>query len=127
MDWKSEMSVEVSVIMPSYNVAEYYTQCMESVVGQSMKNIEIICVDAGSTDGTREIIMRFAISENFVQRAVGQIRIVRIQRDQHALQVGAPLRQCSVNIIHALTLLYELHLVNLLNMVNLHMVNLRIV
>lgn len=52
--------VKVSVIMPSLNVAGYIRECMESAVRQTMKEIEIICVDAGSTDGTREILQEYA-------------------------------------------------------------------
>ena len=44
------MSVKVSVILPVYNVSEYLRQCMDSIVGQTLKDIEIICVDDGSTD-----------------------------------------------------------------------------
>ncbi len=51
---------KVSVIMPSYNVAKYIGECLESVVNQSLQDIEIICIDAGSTDGTREILAEFA-------------------------------------------------------------------
>lgn len=39
------MSVSVSIIVPCYNVAAYLDQCMESLTGQSMKDIEIICVN----------------------------------------------------------------------------------
>ena len=49
-------SVKVSIVMPSLNVAKYIRQCIESVLAQSLKEIEIICVDAGSTDGTVEIL-----------------------------------------------------------------------
>lgn len=46
------MSVSVSIIVPCYNVAAYLDQCMESLTGQSMKDIEIICVNDGSSDCT---------------------------------------------------------------------------
>ncbi|MCI8659514.1 MAG: glycosyltransferase [Lachnospiraceae bacterium] len=51
---------KVSVILPSLNVAEYIEACMESVVHQTLQDLEMICVDAGSTDGTREILERYA-------------------------------------------------------------------
>ena len=50
----------VSVIMPSLNVAPYIRECMESVVNQTLNDIEIICVDAGSTDGTLEVLEEYA-------------------------------------------------------------------
>ena len=50
------MSVSVSIIVPCYNVAAYLDQCMESLAGQSMEDIEIICVNDGSSDCTAEIL-----------------------------------------------------------------------
>ncbi len=51
---------KVSVVMPSFNVAPYIKECMDSVVNQTLKDIEIIVVDAFSTDGTREILQEYA-------------------------------------------------------------------
>ena len=48
--------ISVSVIIPTYNVEEYIDDCLSSLLGQSLKNIEIICVDDMSTDSTPEII-----------------------------------------------------------------------
>lgn len=47
---------KVSIIMPSYNVSKYIGACIESVIKQTLEDIEIIIVDKYSTDGTREII-----------------------------------------------------------------------
>ena len=52
----------VSIIMPSLNVRQYIEKCLQSVVDQTLQNIEIICIDAGSTDGTREIILKQTIT-----------------------------------------------------------------
>jgi glycosyltransferase involved in cell wall biosynthesis len=52
--------IKVSIVIPVYNVQEYLTECMESVIGQTLKEIEIICVNDGSTDGSPEILERFA-------------------------------------------------------------------
>jgi glycosyltransferase involved in cell wall biosynthesis len=46
--------------MPSLNTARYIREALDSVVNQTLKDIEIICIDAGSTDGTREIIGEYA-------------------------------------------------------------------
>lgn len=50
---------KVSIILPSLNVASYIRECLESVTRQTLKDIEIICVDSGSTDGTLEVIREF--------------------------------------------------------------------
>lgn len=54
------MNPKVSVILPSLNVKGYIEECVESVLAQTMKEIEVICVDAGSEDGTYEIIENYA-------------------------------------------------------------------
>ncbi len=53
------MYIKVSVIIPVYNMEEYIRECLESVVNQTLKEIEVICVDDGSTDNTRNIIGEF--------------------------------------------------------------------
>lgn len=53
-------NISVSVILPSLNVKQYICECVESVINQTLDNIEIICVDAGSTDGTLEILESYA-------------------------------------------------------------------
>ena len=50
------MSVKVSVILPIYNVEMYLDECLESVKRQTLKEIEIICVNDGSTDASLSII-----------------------------------------------------------------------
>lgn len=54
------MNIKVSVIIPALNVVSYIRECMDSVISQSMRDLEILCVDAGSTDGTREILEEYA-------------------------------------------------------------------
>ena len=49
----------VSVILPVYNVEKYLEQCLDSIINQSLKEIEIICVDDGSTDSSLEILKRY--------------------------------------------------------------------
>ena len=55
---KSE--IKVSIVMPVLNTAAYIRECMESLVNQTLPEIEILCVDGGSTDGTREILEEYA-------------------------------------------------------------------
>ena len=55
---------KVSVIIPVYNVEEYLRECLDSVVNQTLKEIEIICVDDGSTDNSLEILKEYAKKDN---------------------------------------------------------------
>ena len=50
---------KVSVIMPVYNVGEYLEECLKSVINQTLKEIEIICFNDGSTDGSLQILNKF--------------------------------------------------------------------
>ena len=58
---------KVSIILPSLNVHEYIEECLTSVCNQELKDIEIICVDAGSTDGTLEIIQSYIEKDNRIK------------------------------------------------------------
>ena len=50
----------ISVIVPVYNVEKYIEKCLKSLVEQTLKNIEIIIVNDGSTDNSKKIISKFA-------------------------------------------------------------------
>lgn len=51
--------IKISVIIPVYNTSKYLVRCLESIVNQSLKEIEIICVNDGSTDNSLEILKEF--------------------------------------------------------------------
>lgn len=55
--WKKPL---VSVVLPMYNVEKYLVECLDSLVGQTYPNIEIICVDDGSEDSTCSIVEEYA-------------------------------------------------------------------
>ena len=50
----------ISIIVPVYNVASYLPQCLDSLVNQTYRDIEIICVNDGSTDGSLAILQEYA-------------------------------------------------------------------
>lgn len=64
----------VSVIMPSLNVVDYIQPCINSVLSQTLHDIEIICVDAGSTDGTLEILREYEKKDNRIKVIVSDIK-----------------------------------------------------
>ena len=47
-----DAKILVSIIIPCYNVERFLDQCLYSIVNQTINNIEIICIDDCSTDGT---------------------------------------------------------------------------
>ena len=65
---------KVSIILPSLNVIRYIRSCMDSVVNQTLREIELICVDAGSTDGTLEVLREYESRDARVQVIVSDKR-----------------------------------------------------
>lgn len=53
-------SPKVSILVPIFNVEDYLRQCLDSIVRQSLRDIEIICIDDGSTDSSPKIINEYA-------------------------------------------------------------------
>ena len=51
---------KISVIIPVHNVEKYLGECLDSILGQTLKDIEVICVDDGSTDGSAKILEEYA-------------------------------------------------------------------
>ena len=51
--------VKVSVIVPVYNMEKYLGQCMDSIIGQTLKDIEVFCINDGSVDSSLEILKQY--------------------------------------------------------------------
>ena len=51
--------IKLSVIIPIYNSENYLEECLNSVIQQTLKNIEIICIDDGSTDNSSNIMQKY--------------------------------------------------------------------
>ena len=58
------MNDKISIIIPIYNVKKYINKCIESIINQTYKNLEIILVDDGSTDGSGKICDEFKKEDN---------------------------------------------------------------
>lgn len=56
-------SPKVSILVPIFNVEQYLKQCLDSLVSQTLKDIEIICINDGSTDSSRKIIEEYAAAD----------------------------------------------------------------
>ena len=55
---------QISVIIPVYNVEPYLRECLDSVVNQTFRDLEIICVNDGSTDGSAAILDEYAAKDS---------------------------------------------------------------
>ena len=55
----SSDTIKVSVVMPIYNAYNYLRPAMDSVLDQTLREIELICIDDGSTDNTLEILKEY--------------------------------------------------------------------
>ena len=63
-------SFKVSIILPVYNVEKYLSACLDSLLAQTLEEIEIVAVNDGSTDGSLQILQAYQSlnPENFPQR-----------------------------------------------------------
>ena len=59
--------IKLSIIVPVYNVAEYLERCLNSLINQTLNEIEIICVNDGSTDNSLCILEKFAGLDNRIK------------------------------------------------------------
>lgn len=58
---------KVSVIIPVYNVENYLSECLDSVINQSLKELEILCINDGSTDNSLEILSKYAKQDSRIK------------------------------------------------------------
>lgn len=83
------MNPKVSVIMPSLNVAEYIEEALLSALNQTLKEIEIVCIDAGSTDGTWEILQRYSQDNRWSSR----IKLIHSEIKSYGYQVNLGIKE----------------------------------
>ena len=58
---------KISVIVPVYNVELYLYQCLDSIINQTFKDIEIICINDGSTDNSGKVLEEYAQKDDRVK------------------------------------------------------------
>ena len=58
------MTEKITVIVPVYNVENYLNKCLDSLINQTYKNLEIIVINDGSTDNSGEICQEYAQKDN---------------------------------------------------------------
>ena len=67
----------VSIIVPIYNTAEYLPRCIESLLAQTLRDLEIVCVDDGSTDGSDGVLREYASKDP---------RLVALFQENHGVE-----------------------------------------
>lgn len=83
---EESLSPKVSIIMPSLNVVSYIESAIRSVLQQTLAEVEIICIDAGSTDGTVEIIKKLAQDDH-------RINVINSEKKSYGYQVNRGIRE----------------------------------
>lgn len=81
----------ISIIMPSLNVVDYIDECINSVIAQTQNNIEIICIDAGSTDRTWEVLESYANNAEYISK----IRLIHSNIQSYGYQVNLGIHQAN--------------------------------
>ena len=72
------MNPTVSIIIPAYNADATLDRCLESILTQSLREIEVLCIDDGSTDGTGEVLKRWAKQD-------GRVRVWQLEENMGLL------------------------------------------
>ncbi len=86
------MKSKVSIIMPCLNMVNYIKNCLDSVIQQTLKSLEILIIDAGSTDGTCNILNEYASRDP-------RIKILHSDRKSYGYQVNLGLYHASGDYI----------------------------
>lgn len=75
---KPSSSPKLSIILPLYNEAQYFTLALRTAENQTFRDVEIVCVDDGSTDGTQSLLQRF-------QKEDPRIKIIKNEKNRGSL------------------------------------------
>ncbi len=72
----------ISIIVPVYNVEAYLPQCLDSLIKQTYQDLEIICVNDGSTDGSLEILHQYAAKDKRIKLITRENRGISASRNE---------------------------------------------
>ena len=61
------MTPKITIVIPVYNVEKYLAECLDSVIGQTMRDVQIICVNDGSPDRSPEILKEYASRDSRIE------------------------------------------------------------
>ena len=61
------VNIKISVIIPVYNGEKFIQECLDSITNQSLNEIEIICINDGSTDNTLDILNEYSSRDNRIK------------------------------------------------------------
>ncbi|MCL5409297.1 MAG: glycosyltransferase, partial [Patescibacteria group bacterium] len=84
---------KISIIIPSYNKSKYLTYTLQSIIDQKYPNLEVLIQDGGSTDGSVEIIKKFAKSNRKI------IKWVSKKDDGQVKAINQGLRKASGEVV----------------------------
>lgn len=82
---------KISVIVPVYNNEKYLSKCLDSILNQTYKDIEIVCVDDGSTDGSGQILDNYAKKDSRVKVIHKENAGVSVARNTGIKESAAPI------------------------------------
>ena len=73
MSEKMEKTPKVTIVIPMYNTEKYLKKCLDSAIKQTLRDIEIICVDDGSNDNTRQIAEKYATVDSRIHLILSDV------------------------------------------------------
>ena len=86
---------EISILIPVFNSAPWLDACLDSVLGQSVKDLEVVCIDDGSTDGSGAILDARAAADR-------RVRVIHAANRGQGAARNAAFDACSGNYVHFL-------------------------
>ncbi len=79
---------KVSIIIPVYNAEKHLRECLDSVLNQTLKDIEVICVDDGSTDGSLAILREYEAKDHRIRIITQKNQFAGVARN-HGMEIAS--------------------------------------